>query len=419
MGQSTWGVAFKSSSSQLPSVTDPTWKSMAFVTEFLVALGLVTSVVHASPLAATTSAAATDCRAFTVNRCNFDKNGLISTTFDEDDSFCTFLCQVGMADTCKYFVYDYPNKQCDLYSATADTDFSSYCDEEGGPALPVLANCAPSKPQTCSGMKYGNCNYQGEVIKTYPSITSESVCQQACSMASDCKYYLYEVDGKVCKLLGDDKRTCDLVINTKETDFPSCKLPDGTTTTEAPTTTTMNPDADCRNFTLNRCNFSNDTLITSVFQEDDEYCNFLCQVTYGDKQLLADKCSYFIYDYTNQQCDVYGSTWKDFPTFCNEKGGPLSPMVDNCRREHYCNGLVYANCDYDGDIIPALKEFSGVTTETVCQQSCNDHPKCQYYLYRAIGGVCTLLSDHKRKCDLVIGSKGIDFKTCKVPGASG
>merc|ERR1712029_1047178 len=106
------GVAFKSSSSQLPSVTDPTWKSsMAFVTEFLVALGLVTSVVHASPLAATTSAAATDCRAFTVNRCNFDKNGLISTTFDEDDSFCTFLCQVGMADTCKYFVYDYPNKQ--------------------------------------------------------------------------------------------------------------------------------------------------------------------------------------------------------------------------------------------------------------------------------------------------------------------
>ena len=55
-----------------------------------------------------------------------------------------------MADTCKYFVYDYPNKQCDLYSNTADTDFSSYCDEEGGPALPVLANCAPSKPQTCS-----------------------------------------------------------------------------------------------------------------------------------------------------------------------------------------------------------------------------------------------------------------------------
>merc|ERR1712226_1799569 len=138
----------EASSSQLRSVTDSTWKSMAFVTEFLVALGLVTSVVHASPLVATTSAAATDCRAFTVNRCNFDKNGLISTTFDEDDSFCTFLCQVGMADTCKYFVYDYPNKQCDLYGVQADTDFSSYCDEEGGPALPVLANCAPTKEKS-------------------------------------------------------------------------------------------------------------------------------------------------------------------------------------------------------------------------------------------------------------------------------
>ena len=27
------------------------------------------------------------------------------------------------------------------------------------------------------GIKYGNCNYEGEIIKTFPSITSESVCQ--------------------------------------------------------------------------------------------------------------------------------------------------------------------------------------------------------------------------------------------------
>ena len=102
---------------------------------------------------------------------------------------------------------------------------------------------------------------------------------------------------------------------------------DGTTTTEAPTTTTMNPDADCRNFTLNRCNFGNDTLITSVFQEDDEYCNFLCQVTYGDKQLLADKCSYFIYDYTNQQCD-----------------GTLHYNSKSCERSHYLKAKIFLQC---------------------------------------------------------------------------
>ena len=75
------------------------------------------------------------------------------------------------------------------------------------------------------GIKYANCNYEGEIIKTYPSITSEAVCQQACSLASDCKYYLFEVEQKVCKLLENDKRKCDLVINNKETDFTKCKIP--------------------------------------------------------------------------------------------------------------------------------------------------------------------------------------------------
>ena len=85
------------------------------------------------------------------------------------------------------------------------------------------------KFSTCTcfhqGIKYANCNYEGEIIKTYPSITSEAVCQQACSLASDCKYYLFEVEQKVCKLLENDKRKCDLVINTKETDITKCKIP--------------------------------------------------------------------------------------------------------------------------------------------------------------------------------------------------
>ena len=87
------------------------------------------------------------------------------------------------------------------------------------------------KFSTCTcfhqGIKYANCNYEGEIIKTYPSIASEAVCQQACKIASDCKYYLFEAERRVCKLLEDDKRKCDLVINTKETDFTKCKIPGG------------------------------------------------------------------------------------------------------------------------------------------------------------------------------------------------
>ena len=46
-----------------------------------------------------------------------------STTFDENDDYCTFLCTVGYAEQCKYFVYDYPNKQCDIYGSEAKDNF--------------------------------------------------------------------------------------------------------------------------------------------------------------------------------------------------------------------------------------------------------------------------------------------------------
>ena len=54
-------ITIKSWFSQLPMVTDPNWKSMAFVTELLLALGLVTSMVHSSTLAATTANSPTQC----------------------------------------------------------------------------------------------------------------------------------------------------------------------------------------------------------------------------------------------------------------------------------------------------------------------------------------------------------------------
>jgi len=75
---------------------------------------------------------------------------LIRTTFGEVDTFCDTLCTVTMADACRFFVYDYINRQCDLYGTEASADISSYCNEEGGPAVPELAKCAPSKPQICS-----------------------------------------------------------------------------------------------------------------------------------------------------------------------------------------------------------------------------------------------------------------------------
>merc|ERR1711973_853654 len=102
-----------------------------------------TSTTHTTRHTTTTTTPSNDCRDFTVNHCNFEENSLIKTTFGEVDTFCDTLCTVTMADACRFFVYDYINRQCDLYGTEASADISSYCNEEGGPAVPELAKCAP------------------------------------------------------------------------------------------------------------------------------------------------------------------------------------------------------------------------------------------------------------------------------------
>ena len=81
------------------------------------------------------------CRSYSYNRCDFAADTLKTTTLGVDDSFCQTLCDVLYGPECKYFVYDYPQKQCDIYGTQMDPSFGTYCQVHGGPSAPAITDC--------------------------------------------------------------------------------------------------------------------------------------------------------------------------------------------------------------------------------------------------------------------------------------
>ena len=85
----------------------------------------------------------------------------------------------------------------------------------------------------------------------------------------------------------------------------------------------------CRSYSYNRCDFAADTLKTTTLGVDDSFCQTLCNVLYGPE------CKYFVYDYPQQQCGIYGTQQDRFGKYCQVHGGPSAPAITDCE-------------DYDG-----------------------------------------------------------------------
>jgi len=171
---------------------------------------------------------------------------------------------------------------------------------------------------------------------------------------------------------------------------------------------TCQADLDCREFTFNRCDFSKlDDLVSTTFGEDDSYCQFIC------KFLQADHCLFWVYDYPNSKCDIYGmNSTTDFGTICHDHGGPALPTIDDCKtNENKCKGFRYAQCDYKGEII---KAYANVPSENVCQIACEKAKDCQYYIYSPKDKVCELIVNKERSCNSLIGSPDPDLSECAL-----
>ena len=113
------------------------------------------------------------CRSYSFNECDFAVDTLKTTFLGVEDSYCQTLC-IAYGPECKYFVYDYPLKQCDIYVTQLDR-FGKYCQVHGGPSAPVIAECEDYDGECKVNIKNNIFNFAK--LKMAISFTELQVCQ--------------------------------------------------------------------------------------------------------------------------------------------------------------------------------------------------------------------------------------------------
>ena len=84
-------------------------------------------------------------------------------------------------------------------------------------------------------------------------------------------------------------------------------------------------DFQCRDFTFNDCTYEVTDMITSSIGQDENFCQFLCSVTY------ADLCVYFLYDDNQKMCQIFKGAMQNPRVFCSRVGGPSNTSLSKCQ----------------------------------------------------------------------------------------
>ncbi len=90
-----------------------------------------------------------DCKAFTVDTCTFEEEGLLETLKDVvEDEVCQQFCTIIYGSRCKFFIHDRKQNTCKIFDQNLD-NFLQTCRKVGGPREPdcksVTDPCIVSK----------------------------------------------------------------------------------------------------------------------------------------------------------------------------------------------------------------------------------------------------------------------------------
>ena len=80
------------------------------------------------------------CREYTVNACRFNTGDIITTSVGEDEVFCQYLCSEVYMDHCKFFHYDRPLRNCQIFGGRSSDPYQ-FCDQFAGPPSPTFDEC--------------------------------------------------------------------------------------------------------------------------------------------------------------------------------------------------------------------------------------------------------------------------------------
>jgi len=181
----------------------------------LTVLSLQALTAYAAPGAVTTQAPVTvdACAKFTLGECYKGKSSeefpfeTYNPDKTTDGSECKFFCETIYKSYCKFYIYDRRLNQCQFWNVAKDT-YLNTCNLHGGPKDKKEEDCAANN---CVKFTNEECIYEGSVLETFRFIDDKETCGKICEYSEDCKYYIYDKEGKECKTYDSDKFNCDMV----------------------------------------------------------------------------------------------------------------------------------------------------------------------------------------------------------------
>ena len=154
-------------------------------------------------------------------------------------------------------------------------------------------------------------------------------------------------------------------------------------------------------------------------------CQQFCDQIYT----IQPECTFFIFDYKQELCDLFDYPKEDFISSCNRVGGPTEPDIDTCTEEavidadpcivsiesELCfkgNNWIYlitnilqfftqGYCTYTGGL---LDNLIMVPDESACQSACAFDTDCSYFIYNKLENDCKMYDSMARDCDLIRGT---------------
>ena len=102
------------------------------------------------------------------------------------------------------------------------------------------------------------------------------------------------------------------------------------------TTRRHTDDKACRDYTNDLCSFEMGDMITSSLGDDQDFCQFLCSTIY------QTRCTYFLYDYVQKMCKIYGGDKNEPSKYCRRFAGPPKPSQGDCQHsDRECHVSTY------------------------------------------------------------------------------
>jgi len=160
------------------------------------------------------------CTDVTFGECDFQNIKVLSKTSQQSVQLCNAECY----DThnCTNYSYNKQTKEC-ILTTNELGNYRTHCRIWAAPVDQSFDYCIKHiRDQDCDALIEQDCEYDGELLKRYTTISSYDRCQYACKIVAGCKYWIFQ-KSDLCILKRDGRKKCNGWGGPKEPSFDYCQ----------------------------------------------------------------------------------------------------------------------------------------------------------------------------------------------------